>query len=134
MPKAGDFVIFFWNFFFAKNVSLILLMIDFILQQGRFLSSLNTQSPALNVVSRRFLGNFGFYLNPFLFSVLDNFLTRFAHSRMMCFYGFSKIHGLVACGGEDGAVECFDMRMRASIGRINAVSPAGDADEVAFAA
>ncbi|XVF30399.1 hypothetical protein REPUB_Repub16aG0053900 [Reevesia pubescens] len=59
------------------------------LEQGRFLSSLNTQSPALNVVSR------------------------------------SKLHGLVACGGEDGAVECFDMRMRASIGRINAV----DADE-----
>ncbi|XVF56273.1 hypothetical protein PTKIN_Ptkin06aG0105700 [Pterospermum kingtungense] len=63
------------------------------LEQGRFLSSLNTQSPALNVVSR------------------------------------SKLHGLVACGGEDGAVECFDMRMRASIGRINAVSPASDADE-----
>ncbi|OMO65302.1 pre-rRNA-processing protein ESF1 [Corchorus olitorius] len=63
------------------------------LEQGRFLSSLNTQSPALNVVSR------------------------------------SKLHGLVACGGEDGAVECFDMRMRSSIGRINAVSPAADGDE-----
>ena len=24
----------------------------------------------------------------------------------------SKIHGLVACGGEDGAVECFDMRKK----------------------
>ncbi|KAG8479720.1 hypothetical protein CXB51_029216 [Gossypium anomalum] len=60
---------------------------------GRFLSSLNTQSPALNVVSR------------------------------------SKFHGLVACGGEDGAVQCFDMRMKTSIGRINAVSPAGDAEE-----
>ncbi|KAK8514652.1 hypothetical protein V6N13_103191 [Hibiscus sabdariffa] len=57
------------------------------LEQGRFLSSLNTQSPALNVVSR------------------------------------SKFHGLVACGGEDGAVQCFDMRMKAS------VAPAGDADE-----
>ncbi|KAK6232092.1 hypothetical protein SCA6_002165 [Theobroma cacao] len=63
------------------------------LEQGRFLSSLNIQSPALNVVSR------------------------------------SMLHGLVVCGGEDGAVECFDMRMRSSIGRINAVSPAGDADE-----
>ncbi|TYJ12356.1 hypothetical protein E1A91_A11G344000v1 [Gossypium mustelinum] len=63
------------------------------LEQGRFLSSLNTQSPALNVVSR------------------------------------SKFHGLVACGGEDGAVQCFDMRMKTSIGRINAVSPAGDAEE-----
>ncbi|GMH01582.1 hypothetical protein Nepgr_003421 [Nepenthes gracilis] len=63
------------------------------LSQGRFLSPLSTQSPALNVVSR------------------------------------SKLHGLVACGGEDGAVECFDMRMRSSIGRINAVSPAGGDDQ-----
>lgn len=63
------------------------------LEQGRFLSSLTTQSPALNVVSR------------------------------------SKIHGLVACGGDDGSVECFDMRMRSSIGRINAVSPASGAYE-----
>ncbi|XP_006423766.2 nucleolar protein 10 [Citrus clementina] len=63
------------------------------LEQGRFLSSLNTQSPALNVVSR------------------------------------SKLHGLIACGGEDGAVECFDMRMRSSAARINAVAPAGDADQ-----
>lgn len=63
------------------------------LEQGRFLSSLNTQSPALNVVSR------------------------------------SKLHGLVACGGEDGAVECFDMRTRASVGRLNAVEPAGGSDE-----
>lgn len=66
--------------------------------------------------------------------VLDNFLTRFAQSRMICFYGFSKFHGLVACGGEDGAVQCFDMRMKTSIGRINAVTPAGDAEEVTFAA
>lgn len=64
------------------------------LEQGRFLSSLNTQSPALNVVSR------------------------------------SKLHGLIACGGEDGAVECFDMRMRSSVARINAVAPVGDADQV----
>ncbi|XP_050232794.1 uncharacterized protein LOC126681311 [Mercurialis annua] len=63
------------------------------LEQGRFLSSLNTQSPALNVVCR------------------------------------SKLHGLVACGGEDGAVECFDMRMRSSAGRIDAVAPAGDDDQ-----
>ncbi|KAJ9153240.1 hypothetical protein P3X46_026704 [Hevea brasiliensis] len=63
------------------------------LEQGRFLSSLNTQSQALNIVSR------------------------------------SKLHGLVACGGEDGAVECFDMRMRSSVGRINAVAPAGDIDQ-----
>lgn len=63
------------------------------LEQGRFLSSLSTQSPALNVVSR------------------------------------SKVHGLVACGGEDGALECFDMRARSSVGRINAVAPAGDGDQ-----
>lgn len=63
------------------------------LEQGRFLSSLSTRSPALNVVSR------------------------------------SKVHGLVACGGEDGALECFDMRARSSVGRISAVAPAGDGDQ-----
>ncbi|PHU05243.1 hypothetical protein BC332_26065 [Capsicum chinense] len=63
------------------------------LEQGRFLSSLSTRSPALNVVSR------------------------------------SKVHGLVACGGEDGALECFDMRARSSVGRVNAVAPAGDGDQ-----
>ncbi|KAI4383079.1 hypothetical protein MLD38_008959 [Melastoma candidum] len=63
------------------------------LEQGRFLSSLSTQSPALNVVSR------------------------------------SEFHGLVACGGEDGAVECFDLRMRSPIGRINAVAATGDTDQ-----
>ncbi|KAK4404777.1 Nucleolar protein 10 [Sesamum angolense] len=62
------------------------------LEQGRFLSSLSTQSPALNVVSR------------------------------------SKVHGLVAGGGEDGAVECFDMRTRSSVGRIDVVASAGDVD------
>ncbi|KAH6789030.1 embryo sac development arrest 7 [Perilla frutescens var. frutescens] len=62
------------------------------LEQGRFLASLNTQSPALNVVSR------------------------------------SKVHGLVAGGGEDGAVECFDMRTKSSIGRLDAVATAGDID------
>lgn len=63
------------------------------LEQGRFLSPLNTQSPSINVVSR------------------------------------SKVHGLVACGGEDGFVECFDMRSNSSIGRIDAVSPVGDVDQ-----
>ncbi|KAF8114741.1 hypothetical protein N665_0034s0080 [Sinapis alba] len=61
------------------------------MEQGRFLSPLSTQSPALNVVSR------------------------------------SNLHGLIACGGEDGAVECFDMRMKSSAGRINAVTHGGDA-------
>ncbi|KAF3788508.1 Nucleolar protein 10 [Nymphaea thermarum] len=41
----------------------------------------------------------------------------------------SMIHGLVACGGEDGYVECFDLRAKSSIGRINAASAAGDVDE-----
>ncbi|KAL0866354.1 hypothetical protein Bca101_045472 [Brassica carinata] len=61
------------------------------LEQGRFISLLSTQSPALNVVSR------------------------------------SNVHGLIACGGEDGAVECFDMRMKSSAARINAVTHGGDA-------
>uniref|UniRef100_A0A1J3J997 Nucleolar protein 10 n=1 Tax=Noccaea caerulescens TaxID=107243 RepID=A0A1J3J997_NOCCA len=39
----------------------------------------------------------------------------------------SKLHGLVACGGEDGAVECFDMRMKSSAARINAVAHGSDA-------
>ncbi|KAL2895876.1 Nucleolar protein 10 [Bienertia sinuspersici] len=42
----------------------------------------------------------------------------------------SKLHGLVACGGEDGAVECFDTRTRSSVGRINAVSTADEDAEV----
>ncbi|KAL8459694.1 hypothetical protein ACS0TY_036152 [Phlomoides rotata] len=62
------------------------------LEQGRFLSSFCTQSPALNVVSR------------------------------------SKVHGLVASGGEDGAVECFDSRTKSSVGRLDAVAPSGDVD------
>ncbi|CAL5381323.1 unnamed protein product [Camellia sinensis] len=40
-----------------------------------------------------------------------------------------KVHGLVVCGDDDGAVECFDMRVRSSVGRINAVAPAGDIDQ-----
>ncbi|CAN6484882.1 unnamed protein product [Victoria cruziana] len=41
----------------------------------------------------------------------------------------SMIHGLVACGCEDGYVECFDLRAKSSIGRINATAAAGDVDE-----
>ncbi|XP_039118255.1 nucleolar protein 10-like isoform X2 [Dioscorea cayenensis subsp. rotundata] len=63
------------------------------LEQGRFLSSLSTQSPAINVVSR------------------------------------SALHGLVACGGEDGSVECFDMRKKTAIGRISAAAHSGDIDQ-----
>ncbi|XP_077248557.1 embryo sac development arrest 7 [Tasmannia lanceolata] len=63
------------------------------LEQGRFLSSLNTQSPAINVVTR------------------------------------SEHHGLVACGGDDGAVECFDVRMKSSVGRIDVVAASSDVDQ-----
>ncbi|GAU42505.1 hypothetical protein TSUD_101170 [Trifolium subterraneum] len=45
------------------------------------------------------------------------------------YLNFSKLHGLVACGGEDGAVECFDTRVRSSVGRIDAVGPSGDGDQ-----
>ncbi|CAI0625382.1 unnamed protein product [Linum tenue] len=41
----------------------------------------------------------------------------------------SKVHGLVACGGEDGAVECFDPRVESSVGRIDAVAPSGDTNQ-----
>eukprot|EP01018_Ginkgo_biloba_P008604 Gb_40390 [translate_table: standard] len=41
----------------------------------------------------------------------------------------SQVHGLVACGGEDGALECFDLRQKVAVGRINAVAPTGDSDQ-----
>ena len=45
----------------------------------------------------------------------------------------SKLHGIIACGGVDGAVECFDTRTKlSSIGRIDAVAPAGDKDQVSL--
>ncbi|PKU84456.1 nucleolar protein 10 [Dendrobium catenatum] len=63
------------------------------LEQGRFLSSISSNSPAINVVCR------------------------------------SMIHGLIACGGDDGFVECFDMRKKSSVGRVNAVVQSGDSDQ-----
>jgi len=45
-------------------------------------------------------------------------LSSIVNSKINC-CAPSKIHGLVACGGEDGAVECFDMRKKTSVGRIN---------------
>ncbi|KAI9082940.1 hypothetical protein K1719_035083 [Acacia pycnantha] len=35
----------------------------------------------------------------------------------------------MVCGGEGGAVECFDMRERSSIGRIDATGPSGDVNQ-----
>lgn len=32
--------------------------------------------------------------------------------------GRSPVHGLLACGGEDGAIECFDLRQKVAVGRI----------------
>jgi len=43
--------------------------------------------------------------------------------------GRSPVHGLIACGGEDGALECFDLRQKAPVGRINAVAPTGNSDQ-----
>jgi ribosome biogenesis protein ENP2 len=43
------------------------------------------------------------------------------------------IHGLVACGGEDGAVECFDTRRKSSVGRIDTTSSSEDIDQVSCA-
>ncbi|XP_024523152.1 nucleolar protein 10 [Selaginella moellendorffii] len=43
--------------------------------------------------------------------------------------GRSPAHGLIACGGEDGALECFDLRQRAAVARIDAVKPTGNVDQ-----
>lgn len=63
------------------------------LEQGRFFASLNTRSPAVNVICR------------------------------------SPVHGLLACGGEDGALECFDLREKTSVGRIDVATHTGDTDQ-----
>jgi ribosome biogenesis protein ENP2 len=39
--------------------------------------------------------------------------------------GISPAHGLLACAGEDGGLECFDLRQRDSVGRLNASAAAG---------
>lgn len=44
--------------------------------------------------------------------------------------GRSPVHGLIACGGEDGALECFDLRTRHAVGRIDAAGPAGPGQQV----
>lgn len=66
-------------------------------------------------------------LYTFLFTYLAICVKSLEHKFCL---NFSKVHGLVACGGEDGAVECFDMRVRSSVGRIDAVGPSGDVDQV----
>lgn len=39
--------------------------------------------------------------------------------------GISQVHGLFGCAGEDGVLECFDLRKRTSIGTLNAAAAAG---------
>ena len=39
--------------------------------------------------------------------------------------GISPSHGLLACAGEDGALECFDLRQRDALGRLDASAAAG---------
>ena len=39
--------------------------------------------------------------------------------------GISSAHGLFGCAGEDGVLECFDLRKRTSIGTLNAAAAAG---------
>lgn len=40
------------------------------------------------------------------------------------------MHGLLACGGEDGAIECFDLRQKAAVGRIITGDSTGNAYQV----
>ncbi|KAA6424642.1 MAG: nucleolar 10-like [Trebouxia sp. A1-2] len=42
--------------------------------------------------------------------------------------GISSVHGLFGCAGDDGVLECFDLRKRTSIGTLNAAAAAGAAD------
>ena len=39
--------------------------------------------------------------------------------------GISPTHGLFATAGEDGVLECFDLRQRTSVGRVDAAQACG---------
>lgn len=43
--------------------------------------------------------------------------------------GISPTHGLLACAGEDGLLECFDLRQRDSLGALSAAAAAGGAGQ-----
>jgi ribosome biogenesis protein ENP2 len=43
--------------------------------------------------------------------------------------GVCPVHGMLAAGGEDGVLECFDVRMRSSIGHHNVAAEMGCASE-----
>ncbi|KAK9809324.1 hypothetical protein WJX73_004781 [Symbiochloris irregularis] len=63
------------------------------LSEGRFLSPLQTKSPAVNAC------------------------------------GLSPVHGLLACAGETGLLECFDARAKAPVGCFDAAASAGGAGQ-----
>lgn len=44
--------------------------------------------------------------------------------------GVSSTHGLFACAGDDGLLECFDMRARSSAGVLDAASAIGAPGQV----
>eukprot|EP00983_Pelagomonas_calceolata_P012627 404224-Pelagomonas_calceolata.AAC.2 len=39
--------------------------------------------------------------------------------------GLSPVHGLFACAGEDGVLECFDLRMKSAAGALDAATNCG---------
>lgn len=43
--------------------------------------------------------------------------------------GISPTHGLFACAGDDGVLECFDLRQRKAAGYLDAAAAAGAAGE-----
>lgn len=47
------------------------------------------------------------------------------HSPAVNACGISPSHGLLACAGEDGVLECFDLRQRNSLGWLDAAGAAG---------
>ena len=39
--------------------------------------------------------------------------------------GLSPVHGLFGCAGEDGVLECFDLRMKNAAGSLDAATNCG---------
>lgn len=95
------------------------------------MQSFTSQSPGINVVARRSVSPSP--PPPFqclIFYTCPRELLIFLIFINVGFYFFSAIHGLVACGGEDGAVECFDMRQKSHVGRISILASTNDVDQV----
>jgi hypothetical protein len=44
--------------------------------------------------------------------------------------GLSPVHGLFAAAGEDGSLECFDLRAKAAVGHLDAAAKCGAAGGV----